>query len=71
MTKTKILCSLGPKSEDPVTIKQLLDAGASAFRLSAAHYGLNRLIQLITLLNEIRSDSSKAFQSSSICPVLN
>jgi pyruvate kinase len=61
MTKTKILCSLGPKSEDPVTIKQLLDAGVSAFRLSATHYELNKLIQLIGLLNEIKSDSSRAF----------
>ncbi|MGE0032484.1 MAG: pyruvate kinase [Pseudothermotoga sp.] len=61
MTKTKILCSLGPKSEDAATVKQLLDAGASAFRLSATHYELKRLVQLITLLNEIRSDLSKAF----------
>ncbi|MCS7174304.1 pyruvate kinase [Pseudothermotoga sp.] len=61
MTKTKILCSLGPKSENVTTIRELLKAGVSGFRLSATHYELDRLIQLVNLLDEVRMDSSKPF----------
>lgn len=61
MTKTKILCSLGPKSENVTTIRELLRAGVSGFRLSATHYELDRLIQLVNLLDEVRMDSSKPF----------
>lgn len=61
MTKTKILCSLGPKSEDTTTIRQLLDAGVSGFRLSATHYELEKLVQILQLLADIRSVSSRPF----------
>lgn len=61
MTKTKILCSLGPSSENESTIKALLNAGVSGFRLSATHYDVDKLITLVKLLAEIRSDSSTAF----------
>lgn len=61
MTKTKILCSLGPSSENESTIKELLGAGVSGFRLSATHYDVDKLIKLVKLLAEIRSDSSTAF----------
>lgn len=61
MTKTKILCSLGPKSENVTIIRELLKAGVSGFRLSATHYELDKLIQLVNLLDEVRMDSSKPF----------
>ncbi len=61
MTKTKILCTLGPKSENITTIGELLKSGVSGFRLSAAHYDLDKLIRLVNLLDDFRSDSSTPF----------
>jgi pyruvate kinase len=37
MRKTKILCTLGPSSNDPQTIGRLLDAGMDAVRLNFSH----------------------------------
>jgi len=37
MRKTKILCTLGPSSNDPETIGRLLDSGMDAVRLNFSH----------------------------------
>ncbi|HET9371660.1 MAG TPA: pyruvate kinase [Vicinamibacterales bacterium] len=37
MRRTRILITLGPASDDPVTIRALLDAGADAVRLNFSH----------------------------------
>ncbi|MCB1206126.1 MAG: pyruvate kinase [Verrucomicrobiae bacterium] len=37
LRKTKILCTLGPATSEPDTIRTLLEAGASVFRLNMSH----------------------------------
>ncbi len=37
MRKTKIICTLGPKTRDNDSIKQLLEAGADAIRINFSH----------------------------------
>ena len=37
MRKTKIICTLGPASEDPEVIRQMIEAGADLFRLNMSH----------------------------------
>ena len=37
MRKTKIICTLGPATEKPETIRQLIDRGADVFRLNMSH----------------------------------
>src|SRR5947199_8058900 len=37
MPNTKIVATLGPSSDSPVTLERLLDAGVDVFRLNASH----------------------------------
>lgn len=56
MRKSKIICTIGPKTEDPEIIRQLIQIGTNAFRLSAVHYDIDKLRELITVIKEIRND---------------
>lgn len=56
MRKSKIICTIGPKTEDPEIIRQLIQIGTNAFRLSAVHYDIDKLMELITVIKEIRND---------------
>src|ERR1041384_3212186 len=37
MRKTKIICTLGPATENPKTLRQLIAKGADVFRLNMSH----------------------------------
>ena len=37
MRKTKIICTLGPATESPETLRQMIEAGANVFRLNMSH----------------------------------
>ena len=37
MRKTKIICTLGPASEDSEIIRQMIEAGTDVFRLNMSH----------------------------------
>ena len=37
MTKTKIICTLGPATGDEAVIGRLIDAGADVFRINMSH----------------------------------
>ncbi len=56
MRKSKIICTIGPKTEDPQTIKQLLQAGVNGIRLNAVHYDTEKLKKIIDTVKEIRDD---------------
>ncbi|MFN3284373.1 MAG: pyruvate kinase, partial [Pseudothermotoga sp.] len=56
MRKLKIICTVGPKTEEPEMIRRLIQAGVNGFRLSAVHYGTERLKELINVIGEIRND---------------
>lgn len=56
MRKLKIICTIGPKTEEPEMIRRLIQAGVNGFRLSAVHYGTEKLKELINVVGEIRND---------------
>ncbi|MGJ8455312.1 pyruvate kinase [Pseudothermotoga sp. U03pept] len=56
MRKSKIICTIGPKTEDIEMIKKLIYSGVNAFRLSAVHYKIDKLRELIQKLTELRED---------------
>lgn len=56
MRKTKIICTVGPKTEDPSVIRQLLEIGVNGFRLSAVHYGTEKIKELVGTIKEIKED---------------
>ena len=37
MNKTKIICTIGPASRDPKTLRRLMDAGMNVCRLNFSH----------------------------------
>ncbi|MEJ5229768.1 MAG: pyruvate kinase [Pseudothermotoga sp.] len=56
MRKTKIICTVGPKIEDIEIIRRLVQLGINAFRLSAVHYEIEKLREVIQKLREFRED---------------
>ncbi len=56
LNRTKIICSLGPMIEDPESTIKVIESGVNAIRISAAHYSLEKLVELVGRLKEIRSD---------------
>ncbi|HKM43365.1 MAG TPA: pyruvate kinase [Limnochordia bacterium] len=52
MRKTKIVCTIGPASESPETIRALLRAGMNVARLNFSHGALDEHLQRMTNLRE-------------------
>ncbi|ADJ16010.1 pyruvate kinase [Halalkalicoccus jeotgali] len=53
MRNAKIVCTLGPASDDRRTIRELADAGMSVARLNASHGTVEDRAELIDLVREI------------------
>lgn len=64
MRKTKILCTMGPSSESPEVLKQLVTAGMNAARLNMAHG------ELEDHAARIRSIRQVAREMNTLIPVL-
>ncbi len=56
MRKTKIVCTIGPASESPETIRALLRAGMDVARLNFSHGALDEHLHRITLLREAAAE---------------
>ncbi len=56
--KTKILCTLGPVSEDPEVIRKLVEAGMNAVRLNTSHGSLQEHRRNIRMIKSIREELS-------------
>jgi len=56
MTKTKIVCTLGPASMDKTTIKRLVKEGMDVARLNFSHTSCRKGLEIIGLLKEIRDE---------------
>ena len=54
MRKTKIICTLGPASEDPKILRSLLENGANVIRLNFSHGNYDEHGRRIALVKEIR-----------------
>jgi pyruvate kinase len=56
MRKTKIICSLGPASEDPKTIEQMVRAGTDIFRLNMSHAQHDWVRRIVPQIRQIADD---------------
>ncbi len=56
MPNTKIVATLGPASQSPETVRQLLEAGVDVFRLNASHGNNEFRAQIIKHVREISAD---------------
>lgn len=56
MNKTKIICTLGPASDNKKTLTALMKNGLSVARLNLSHGNQEYLLKLITLIKEVRDE---------------
>lgn len=56
MRKTKIICTLGPRSENKETIKRLIQAGMNVARLNFSHGSYEEHSRRITAIKEAREE---------------
>jgi pyruvate kinase len=61
MKKTKMVCTIGPKSEPREVLQQLLDSGMNAMRLNFSHGDHEEQGARITTINAIMKDTGKVF----------
>lgn len=54
MRRTKIICTLGPSSSDPVTVGKMLDAGMNVARLNFSHGTHESHRKYIEMIKEMR-----------------
>ncbi len=59
MKKTKIVCSIGPASNNYETFKQMVDAGMNVARVNFSHATLEERRIVIDLVKKINEDESK------------
>ncbi len=57
--KTKIVCTIGPASRQPETLRALLDAGMNVARLNMAHGDNNSRREMIAALREAAAESGR------------
>lgn len=58
-SKTKIICTLGPASDNKDTLISLIENGLSVARLNLSHGNQDYLLKLITLVKEVREELDK------------
>lgn len=56
MKKTKLICTIGPASQDKKTLKKLIKAGLNGARLNFSHGTYEQFAQIIKNLKELRSE---------------
>ena len=57
MRKTKIICTIGPASSSPETLKQLALAGMDVARLNRSHGTQEEHASIIDSLKELRKET--------------
>jgi pyruvate kinase len=56
MRRTKIICTLGPATEKPETLRALLSAGADIFRLNMSHAKHEWVREIVPRIRQIAAD---------------
>ena len=57
--RTKIIATVGPASDDPVVIRQMIEAGVDVFRIGLAHGSLSDAVQRYRSIREIAAASDR------------
>lgn len=60
MRKTKIICTLGPATQKPETLRQLLLEGADVFRLNMSHAKHEWVREIVPLIRQIGAEIPRA-----------
>ena len=60
MRKTKIICTLGPASEKPETLRQLVHEGANVFRLNMSHAQHDWVREIVPRIRAIAEELGRA-----------
>src|SRR5881628_3222635 len=60
MRKTKIVCTLGPASEKPETLRQLVHEGANVFRLNMSHAQHDWVREIVPRIRAIAQELGRA-----------
>ena len=61
MKKTKMVCTIGPKSEDPTVLKTLLDSGMNVMRLNFSHGDYEEHGRRIDAIEKIMKEYGRLF----------
>lgn len=61
MKKTKMVCTIGPKSEDPAILKTLLESGMNVMRLNFSHGDYQEHGGRIDTIEKIMKETGKVF----------
>jgi pyruvate kinase len=60
MRKTKIICTLGPASEKPEMLRQLVHEGANVFRLNMSHAQHDWVREIIPRIRAIAEELGRS-----------
>src|SRR6185503_4599871 len=56
MRRTKIICTLGPATEKPETLRELMRAGADVFRLNMSHARHDWVRRIVPRIRQIAAE---------------
>src|SRR5262245_35033081 len=59
MRKTKIICTLGPATEKPEILRQLIDRGADVFRLNMSHAQHEWVREIVPRIRKLSKDAAR------------
>ena len=59
MRKTKIVATIGPASDDPKVLRQLIDGGLDVARLSLAHDPVERVLERYRLVRQVSQEARR------------
>ena len=58
--RTKILATVGPSSDDPRVLAEMIEAGVDVFRIGLAHGSLSDAVQRYRMIREVAKASGKS-----------